>query len=188
MKRTFIAVKIKPEEKLLKTYTKLKNELDNEKIKWVNSDNFHLTLFFLGDTTEEQMDEVKQNLSDITEQHSSFAIKLQGIGVFKNIRKPRVLWVGIRDLEKLKSIKISIDEKMKPLGFQPDNREFKPHLTLARIKWLNDKNTLSKMLEENESEFFQQADINQIVYYESILKSTGPVYRVIEKYPLGSPV
>jgi 2'-5' RNA ligase len=77
---------------------------------------------------------------------------------------------------------------MKPLGFQPDNREFKPHLTLARIKWLNDKNTLSKMLEENESEFFQQADINQIVYYESILKSTGPVYRVIEKYPLGSPV
>ena len=184
MKRTFIAVKIKPEDKLLKTYTKLKNELDNEKIKWVNSDNFHLTLFFLGDTSEEKIEEVKNQLSNIADQYAGFSIRLQGIGVFKNISKPRVLWVGIHQYDILQSLKTLIDKEMTVLGFHPEAREFKPHLTLARIKWINDKQKLSQLLEEYKLEFFQQTEIKELVYYESVLRSTGPIYKPIEKYML----
>lgn len=184
MKRTFIAVKIKPKDKLLKTYTKLKNELDNEKIKWVNSDNFHLTLFFLGDTSEEKIEEVKNQLSNIADQYAVFSVKLKGIGVFKNLNKPRVLWVGINQYEMLQNLKTLIDKEMTVLGFHAETREFKPHLTLARMKWINDKQKLSQLLEEYKSEFFQQTEIKELIYFESVLRSTGPIYKPIEKYML----
>ena len=104
MKRTFIATKISPGEKLLKTYTKLRNELKNEKIKWVNSEQFHITLFFLGDTDEEMIPRIRTQLGIMADQFNSFNINLSGLGVFKNINKPRVLWTGIHQYDTLKKI------------------------------------------------------------------------------------
>jgi 2'-5' RNA ligase len=184
MKRTFIAVKIHPDNKLLNAHAKLRNELDNEKIKWVDPQNFHLTLFFLGDTEEEQIARIREELSNIAENFSKTQIKLQGLGVFKNIHKPRVLWAGISEYDDLKEIKLAVDKQMVQLGFNPDAREFKPHLTLARIKWLEQKNKLKSLLANYEGVFFQYADIEEIIYYESILKESGPEYKPIEKFML----
>ena len=184
MKRTFIATKISPGEKLLKTYTKVRNELKNEKIKWVNSDQFHITLFFLGDTDEEMIPRIRTQVGNLVDQFSSFYINLSGLGVFKNIHKPRVLWAGIYQYETMKEIKEKIEKEMVALGFPADEREFKPHLTLARIKWLNDKENLKGLLEEYKDEDFQQVKINEIIYYESILKPRGPEYKLIEKFIL----
>ena len=184
MKRTFIAIKINPKAKLLEAYTKLRNELKNEKIKWVDGDNFHVTLFFLGETSEEQISIVKGMLDKLITSHEAFEMNLQGLGVFKNIHKPRVLWAGIRNYEPLKEIKESLDHEMKDLGFTPDNREFKPHLTLARIKWIEDKNKLEHLILEHQDEDFQKTAIEQVIFYESTLKQTGPVYTPIGKFPL----
>ena len=184
MKRTFIATKISPGEKLLKTYTKLRNELKNEKIKWVNSDQFHITLFFLGDTDEEMIPRVRTQVGNLIDQFSSFYINLSGLGVFKNIHKPRVLWAGIYQYEPMKEIKERIEKEMVALGFPADEREFRPHLTLARIKWLDDKENLKGLLGDYKDEDFQQVKINEIIYYESILKPTGAEYKPIEKFIL----
>ncbi|MGM0530064.1 MAG: RNA 2',3'-cyclic phosphodiesterase [Bacteroidota bacterium] len=181
MKRTFIATKITPGEKLLKTYTKLRNELKNEKIKWVNSDHFHITLFFLGDTEEEMIPRVRTQVDNLVDQFTSFYINLSGLGVFKNINKPRVLWAGIYQYETLKEIKERIENEMVALGFPKEEREFRPHLTMARFKWINDKEKLKSLLEEYQNEDFQQVKINEIIYYESILKPSGPVYKPLEK-------
>lgn len=181
MKRTFIATKITPGEKLLKTYTKLRNELKNEKIKWVNSDHFHITLFFLGDTEEEMIPRVRTQVDNLVDQFTSFYINLSGLGVFKNINKPRVLWAGIYQYETLKEIKERIENEMVALGFPKEEREFRPHLTMARLKWINDKEKLKSLLEEYQNEDFQQVKINEIIYYESILKPSGPVYKPLEK-------
>jgi len=184
MKRTFIATKISPGEKLLKTYTKLRNELKNEKIKWVNSEQFHITLFFLGDTDEEMIPRVRTQVGNLLDQFSSFYINLSGLGVFKNINKPRVLWAGIYDYDTMKDIKERIDEEMVALGFPRDEREFRPHLTMARLKWINDKEKLKDLLETYKNEDFQEVKINEVIYYESILKPSGPVYKPIEKFIL----
>ncbi len=184
MKRTFVAVKIHPENNLLTTYAKLRNELENEKIKWVDPQNFHLTLFFVGDTEEEQIVDIREELSNIAANFSGTQIRLQGLGVFKNIHKPRVLWAGISEFDELKEIKLAIDKQMLQLGFNPDAREFKPHLTMARIKWINNKDKLKSLLSEYRDELFQYANIDEIIYYESILKESGPEYKPIEKFIL----
>jgi 2'-5' RNA ligase len=184
MKRTFVATKIDVGTELLNTYTKLKNELENEKIKWVNNQNFHVTLFFLGDTTEEQINDIRIQLSNIVDVFSSFEVVLKGLGVFKDFHKPRVLWAGIYDYEPLRQIKQYIDKEMLKLGFNPDAREFKPHLTLARIKWLEDKKKLKEMVLDYKDHYFQSVNINEIIFYESILRPEGPVYKPIEKFVL----
>lgn len=184
MKRTFIATKINAGEKLLNTYTKLRNELENEKIKWVDNDNFHVTLFFLGNTSEDQINEIRVQLSNIVDNYSSFLIRLHGLGVFKDFHKPRVLWAGIYEYDTMKEIKENIDKEMLKLGFNPDAREFKPHLTLARIKWIKDKQKLRKLVLDHKDQFFQEVHINEVIYYESILKPEGSEYKPIEKFIL----
>ena len=184
MKRTFIATKISPGEKLLKTYTKLRNELKNEKIKWVNSEQFHITLFFLGDTDEEMIPRIRTQLGNMADQFNTFNINLSGLGVFKNINKPRVLWTGIYQYDTMKKIKERIEEEIVALGFPAEEREFRPHLTIARLKWINDKEKLKDLIETYKKEDFQQVKINEIIYYESILKPSGPVYKPIEKFVL----
>ena len=184
MKRTFIATKISPGHKLLNTYRYIQKELENEKIKWVDSQQFHITLFFLGDTDEEQIPYIRSNLRELLTPFSAFNIHLSGLGVFKNINKPRVLWTGIHQFERMKELKIQIDRQMEVLGFTPEKREFKPHLTLARIKWLDNKKKLENLLNQYKNENFHEVTINEIIYFESILKPQGPVYNPIEKYTL----
>jgi len=184
MRRTFIAIKIEPGNRLSQAYTKIQNELKNEKIKWVDRHNFHVTLFFLGDTSDKKISEVSRSLAELATAFEAFEITLYGMGVFKNLRKPRVLWAGIRDFEPLKKMKQSLDQKMSNLGFAPDEREFKPHLTLARIKWIDDKNTLEHLLKEYQQQEWQKAWIGEIIYLESKLTQSGPVYTPIEKFSL----
>ena len=188
MKRTFIALPIQAGPKLRETHTKLRNELKNEKIKWVDADHFHLTLFFLGDTRDEQVEQVDRMLKALAGEFPDFTIRLEGLGVFKNIRKPRVLWAGIKDYDPMSQIKWAIDHEMTSLGFEPDKREFKPHLTLARIKWIDDKDKLQQLIEAHQQEQWQSAHIDQIIYFESRLTQSGPVYTPIGRYSLSSSV
>jgi len=184
MKRTFIAIPIQAGPKLRETHTKLRNELKNEKIKWVDADHFHLTLFFLGDTRDEQVKQVDQMLASLVKEFPDFTIRLEGLGVFKNISKPRVLWAGIKDYDPLREIKTAIDRQMSSLGFEPDKREFKPHLTLARIKWIDHRDKLRQLIDEHQQREWQSAHIDQIIYFESRLTQSGPVYRPIGRYKL----
>ncbi len=184
MKRTFIGIKINPGEEFLNTYTKLRNELENEKIKWVDSGNFHLTLFFLGDTDEVQIDDVRMAMSNIINNFNQFTIDLKGLGVFKNFSRPRVLWGGIYNYETMALLKKAIDNEMVKLGFEPDNREFKPHLTIGRIKFIKHKDRLKNLVLENEDKFFDRLRISELIYFESVLHPQGPEYIPIEKYKL----
>lgn len=184
MKRTFIAIPVRAGRNLRNTHTKLRNELKNEKIKWVDADHFHVTLFFLGDTTEEQTDQVHRMLQSLVARYQSFTIRLQGLGVFKNINKPRVLWAGIYNYEPMQEIKQAIDEEMSRIGFEPDKRPFVPHLTLARIKWIDDRDTLRALLEEHREEEWQSVDIGEVIYFESKLTQSGPIYTPLGRYSL----
>ncbi|MBS3806409.1 MAG: RNA 2',3'-cyclic phosphodiesterase [Bacteroidales bacterium] len=186
MKRTFIAIPIQAGPKLRATHTNLRNELKNEKIKWVEPDHFHLTLFFLGDTREDQVEQVDRMLASLVGGYSEFDIRLEGLGVFKNIRKPRVLWAGIKDYEPMRKIKSAVDREMSSLGFEPDKREFKPHLTLARIKWIDNKEKLQHLIDAHQQEKWQSAHIDQLIYFESRLTQSGPVYTPIGRYKLNS--
>jgi 2'-5' RNA ligase len=176
MKRTFIAVKVVPEEKMLKILEHLKESLSGAKIKWIEPDILHITLFFLGDTDEKLIPVISEKLKQLSFEFTSFELEFEGIGIFKNIRDPRVVWVGTRENNVFRKLKSSIDSELIQLGFEGEKREFKPHLTIGRIKWIRNRSILEEMVKFYKDCKIQRAEIKEMIYYESILRPEGPEY------------
>lgn len=184
--RTFIAIKIEPQPELSQLVKHLKETFSEEKIKWVEENNFHLTLKFLGDTSPVQVNEVKSVLNETAGNFSALQFDLKGVGFFKRNRQPKVLFVNIENHEILEQLTAEIDEKLSKFGFERDEREFNPHLTLGRIKYLKDKSRFYQTIEAFKSSFLQQVKITEIIYYQSILKPTGAEYKSLSKVSLNS--
>lgn len=182
MKRTFIAVKTSLSEENFELYSGIKSKLKDSFINWVDKDNLHLTLFFLGDTTENQILEISKKLNEILTDFSSFDFSLHGMGVFKNMHDPRVIWFGIDKDKELKSLKGIIDKVITSVGFESEEREFRPHLTIGRIKNLKQKNELKELLEKYRDHEFQKIQIKEVIFYESILTPRGPIYKPIQRF------
>lgn len=178
-KRTFIAIKITPEKKLLELTDLLKQNLREEGITWANSNNFHLTLRFLGDTGPEQIVEVKQFISETAQHYFKFQFEIQGTGVFEKGGNPHVLFLKINPNENLQKLAADVERRSVLLGFKSSKQNFSPHLTLGRIKFLiNNKNFYSQV-SQFEDTFIQQVSVSEIILYESILGQGPPVYKPI---------
>ncbi|SHJ81819.1 2'-5' RNA ligase [Tangfeifania diversioriginum] len=184
--RTFVAVKVEPSPVLQETMKDLKQKLAGEHVKWVAPNNLHLTLKFLGDTLPSQVDEIGEELNQAAKMFSAFTFRLNGLGFFKNQGMPRVLFVPVKEGEIVQQLAAEIDSRLAKLGFYAEKRPFKPHLTLARIKYLNNKKAFYEAVEKYRSAFMQTADINELVFYRSILKPHGPEYKSIAKIDLNS--
>ncbi|OFX90137.1 MAG: 2'-5' RNA ligase [Bacteroidetes bacterium GWF2_33_16] len=184
MKRTFVAVKSVLSEENFKLFSNIKSNLRDSTVNWVDTENMHLTLFFLGATNEEQIPVICRHLKEELENTTSFSFSLKGLGVFKSLLDPRILWIGIENADKLKVIKEKIDKALIKLDFKVEDREFKPHLTIGRIKYLKKENELENLLDRFTEYKFQEIEVAEVVFYESILTNKGPVYKVIEKIHL----
>ncbi len=169
--RTFVAVEIH-NENVLNSISKIQSEL---KIKAtpVSKQNMHFTLLFLGETSEDSAENVKQVLSDISFQ--PIQLKFTHLGAFPNAKFPRVIWVGVDDTasKQLVDLAAQVEKRLSPLGFRSD-KPFKPHLTILRVKTKIDD--ISKTLEK-----FKQVDlgsdtITELKFKQSVLTSNGPIY------------
>jgi len=184
MKRIFIAVKVEAGETLLRLISSLKSGLGTESIKWTNPDNIHITLAFLGDTEEEQIKIISAMLKGKCEGFGKFELIIKGSGVFKNLSDPRVLWTGIEPSEKLMQLNDFIKNGLKGAGINIEDRLFKPHLTLGRIKYLKTGNALKELIEKYRDTEIQKVPVNEVILYESILLQSGPVYKPVSKFKL----
>lgn len=185
MKRTFIAIKIPVSKQTAELIQDIKQELNDEKIKWVEIYQMHITIFFVGDTDVTMIEKISLQLGKLLKAQKSFKLSCKGLGLFKNITNPRVLWLGIENSESLQNLKKDIDGLMNSLGFEIEERAFKPHLTLGRIKYIKDKSKLKTLLEKYKDFEFQNFNIDKVIFYESELTSKGAVYKVIEQFHLG---
>jgi 2'-5' RNA ligase len=135
---------------------------------------FHLTLQFLGETSKK--DEIVDKLKQIN--FDPFQLKTTNIGVFPNKNTIKVVWLGLEHNDTLERLQKDIETKMRSLEFEPDYKEFKPHITLARIKYLKDSNSYIKRLKTikfEPKEFY----VKTIKLIKSTLSSDGPVYETI---------
>lgn len=185
MKRTFIAVKIIPEESMLSILRHLKESLQGEKIKWVDPGILHITLYFLGRTDEKLVPVIRENLQLLSQDFSPFNLEFREVGLFRNIRDPRVIWIGTKENQAIMMLKSCITSKLVKLGFIEEKREFRPHLTVGRIKWIRDKSTLEGLVQFYRNHEIQCSRIDKIIFYESILKPGGPEYEPLSEIPLG---
>jgi len=184
MKRTFIAIKIEPGEELRKVIFNFRDTLRNDMIKWVEDDNIHLTLRFLGNTNPGQVATVTQLLKNICVQKIKFEFHLSGAGIFKSFRKPRVIWIGIEQDNGLQSLYRSINENIEDSGFTREPDLWLPHLTIGRIKEITSKKLLRELIDKYQNQLFQLVKVQEIVFFESKLFPSGPVYFPVEKFSL----
>ena len=184
-KRTFIAVDVLPGSGLKEAYELIRYRMRLEKINWVETGNMHITLSFLGDTDENLIPEIVQVIRNTADQFQPFEMVLRSFGVFKNLSDPRVLWFGCEAPETLTLIKKMLDEHLLPLGFEPENRHFAPHLTLGRVKAVRQLNQLTQLITLYKDAEIQKQQTDRIVFYESRLTPQGAVYTPIETFQLG---
>jgi 2'-5' RNA ligase len=154
-------------------------------VKWVVYKNLHLTLKFLGKTPEDLIPKIGESLSHIVLSYKPFCIKIYDVGVFPNRKYPRVIWVGIEDSEILKRLQRDIEGKMALLGYQREEREFLPHLTVGRVRSRKGMTNLIQELDNFKGKDFGSIDVHTIRLMQSELRPTGAQYFCLREIPLG---
>ncbi len=185
MKRLFVAVKIVPDENFLKSYVALRHALQLEKISWVKPDNFHLTLKFLGKTPEEKLPAIRSALQQVAEQTEAFSMKMTGTGIFGSAYKPRVLWFGVENDMAIHQLGETVLNTLDKAGFPRDRQNFVPHLTVGRINKIEHKKIFQEAIAAHRHDFLQEFPVGKIILYESMLKPSGVVYKVVMDFLLG---
>lgn len=186
MKRLFIAIKILPDENMLKNYCSLRESLRNNNIRWVEPDKFHLTIKFLGDTSDDAIVDVNNVIIDSLESKSSFNIELKNTEIFGSRYDPRVIWYGIEENSNLQDLSNDVINKLHNIGFLKDRQNFVPHLTIGRIKEIEDKKIFNNVINNYRNIYLQKSLVHKVELFESILTRQGPIYNVIESYILGN--
>ncbi len=185
--RLFIAIDI-PKE--LKTQLqKLQDALakSHADVKWVNSDNIHITMKFLGETQDEKIEKLKIFLDEITKKTQAFRIRVGTLGAFPGPGSPRVIWVGVtKGEDQLSALAGLIDAACDKLGFDPETRPFSSHLTIGRVRSPKNRDKVKELILKTPFEFSEDVAVNIITLYQSTLSKTGSTYTVLHKSDLSN--
>jgi 2'-5' RNA ligase len=183
--RSFIAVNLNPEIEEYLTYLQVSLNVPETKIKWVEKNNLHLTMKFLGYISLEQTELIKSELKEITSRYSPFIIRLSSnIGVFPTYKMPRIIWLGIKGgISELKELYNSIENKLSNKGFPQEDKDFSGHITIGRVKFIRDKDNFIQILKRIEVNNLTQ-EVGSIDLMESKLTPSGPIYNITAKFPL----
>ncbi len=183
--RTFIAVGISSDarEKIAQIQAEFrKGDAD---VKWVEPENLHVTLKFLGEVSEDKLSGIIEKTRLALSEISNFRVHLSRIGSFPNLKSPRVVWVGTSEgKEGLKKLNEKIEEYLSHLGFPREKREFSAHLTIGRVRSPREKGKLVNKIEELGSTDVGEFSVDKVLLMESQLSSKGPTYRIIEEIHL----
>jgi RNA 2',3'-cyclic 3'-phosphodiesterase len=182
--RAFIAVNISPEikQRLTLISEDLQRALRGVPVRWVPVENIHLTLKFLGDVSETNLDLLMKLLKAEAGSHPVFELSAGELGAFPSIRRPRVIWVNIQAPAELATLQRGIDNETARLGYAREQRPFSPHLTLGRVSRNANANDLRRISEELATfkvGYIGAANVHQVHLYRSDLKPSGAVYTLL---------
>ena len=181
--RAFIAVTLPDEarQELARVSRALAESAPPRAVRWVKPERMHLTLRFLGDTAVSLLPDIAAGLDAAVARVSPFTLRLEGLGGFPNRKRPRVIWAGLQgELERLNGLKREIDAMLEPLGWEREQRPFRAHLTLGRVK-------NSRQLREIEWGITVgrvAVPVTAVHLIQSTLRPDGPVYTHRHTSPL----
>ena len=147
MIRSFIAFDIN-NETVLQRFKQVQDKLvqTGADLKLVQPQNIHVTMRFLGDIKPTMVEAIHEAMKKVS--FSAFNCEIRGLGVFPDLRYPRVVWAGIRNgASELRSVFDQLEPNLQQLGFNPDSKGFSPHLTLARVKTGRNKTELARCIQ-----------------------------------------
>ncbi len=183
--RLFIAIELSQE--IRNTLAQIESHLKYAAadVKWVEKDNIHLTLKFLGEVSEEKAEKVKAVLDEIGRDFKPFEISIKDIGAFPKIDYPRVIWVGLEKGSK-ESIELAgrIDDALSKIGFQKETRPFAAHLTIGRVRSSKNKEALKEKMLSYHLPSTAYHPISSVVLFQSKLTPKGPIYTKLHEAKL----
>lgn len=180
--RAFIAVDIEPDESLKGILGQLRRS--GADLKVVRPELLHLTLKFLGETEEGDVDDIASKMKDAVRGTPAFSVRLVGMGAFPSMSNIRVMWVGMEDADPLQDIALRLDDSMRELGFERDRKGFKAHLTVARARSSARMGGAQAILRQNATSDFGTYQVGSIRLKKSVLSPQGPHYSDVREVPL----
>jgi 2'-5' RNA ligase len=180
--RTFIAIELDEsiKESLTKLQERLKGQVPQGSVRWVRSEGIHLTLKFLGDVPADQIGQITRALQRSCQGFAPFSLSCGGLGCFPDLKRPRVVWVGIQEeTGTLAQLQKAIEENVSPLGYPPEKRKFSPHLTLGRVQRRvssGDLRRLGELVGASEIGTLSQMEVRSVNLMRSDLRPSGAVY------------
>ncbi|MEI6060637.1 MAG: RNA 2',3'-cyclic phosphodiesterase [Bacteroidota bacterium] len=184
MKRLFAAIKIHPTARYISLFNEITSSLRHERIKWVEPENTHLTLKFFGETDERKIPAIEQALADAVAQAGPFTLSIANTGIFGSRYDPRVIWFGIEKQEALDKLALATFSELEKCGWEKDRQNFVPHLTIGRIREVQDKKLFQQIIIKYNTLEIQEENVVGITLYESILRREGPLYLEVHSFNL----
>ena len=184
--RTFVSVSVPKEIVNIQSMLKSTVEPKGVKVRWVMNGKMHLTLKFIGNTTQGSIDNLNEALFNVVKSAKVINLSISGTGAFPVKGRPNVLWLGIKgDIDELKQLTVNINNSLEPLGFITEKRDFLPHVTIARIK-SNQKKipNISNYLNTTFTELPMKIVKISLVQSESFSK--GTFYTILGTHFLGT--
>ncbi len=181
--RTFIAVELPSD--IRHSILGLRDQLRGQTrgLRWVNEDNLHLTIRFLGNVEESKIARIEKALRPKLEIFPSFHLSFAAFGAFPNLNHCKVLWIGIQEgASSCKQLREIIDQDLVSLGFPLEGRDFSPHLTLARAR--ENEHIRLKDDELLNTSSLGGFRVNRITLFKSDLQPTGPIHSSLAEFGL----
>lgn len=187
--RTFIGVAIG--ESIRKNAVALQQLLakSGAAVKWVEPENLHITLLFLGEVDERELAAFCRTVSAAVASEPPFTLRVSGVGAFPNARRPKTIWAGITDgAAELIQLHARLEPPLLELGcYRSEGRAYSPHLTLGRVKSEADGHLLTAELLRYRDWSGGQTTANEVLLFTSELRRDGPVYTALGRGQLRGP-
>lgn len=182
--RVFIGIKLDERvheeiEKFLAPFKKISSP-----IRWVNPENVHITLKFIGEVPEEKYAKIEKNLAEAEFDTGPFDLRLAGCGKFGRDNTLNIFWIGITPSDPLTRIFKKIENTLAKLGIEKENRPFKPHITVGRNKKNFNFRSFSQLIEEKSDHLIAELNVDHFQVFKSQLRPEGPIYTILKEIPL----
>jgi 2'-5' RNA ligase len=150
-------------------------------VKWVEPENLHITLLFLGEVEDRDVPAVCRTVALVAGRHESFTLGVESVGCFPNPRRPRVVWAGIGEgKEELVALHDALEPPLQELGcYRREERQFTPHATLGRVQGDQATDALATALARKADWHGGTVEVRELLVFSSELMREGPIYTVL---------
>jgi len=187
--RTFISITVPENLKggIGSLLERLKEE-EGSRVRWIKADSAHVTLKFLGDVDQDQVEPIIVSLTQSVEGIHPFTVKIREMSAFPNPAYPKVIWLGLSESTgRLKELVTRVNDGLERFGFEREDRGFHPHLTLGRVKSLNRKGPLIRKIQEFRNHEIGSMEVDRIFLMRSDLNPRGAVHMSLGEIPFSVP-
>ena len=153
-------------------------------VRWVDPHNAHFTLKFLGEVSPNELLEIDGAVRPAAAQFRPIALELTGLGRFPERGRPRVIWAGIGgEVDALRGLHATVEKRLAALGYPPERRPFRAHVTLGRVKGVRGLDDLDREIELRREVRLGALHAREAVLFASHLSPRGPRYEALSRYP-----